>query len=189
VIVAGDIVNGDLIRAKKSLIDLGSAGSPVYFVPGNMDSEELGTWPGGQNVHALHGRCEKMEAYTLIGLGGSPHGSFRTIFEYNEKKASELVEAAAGSCEGGHLIFVSHCPPRNTKLDQVTPSQHIGSTAVREFIEKRQPALVVSGHVHEAQGIDAIGASVLVNTGPAQLGQCAEITVGNEVAVKFVQLF
>ncbi len=185
VIVAGDIVNRDSNRAKQFLFDLASAGPPVYFVPGNMDSDELGDWPGGENVHALHARCENMEAVSLIGLGGSPHGPFRTIFEYSENEASGLIEAAAKSYREGQLIFVSHCPPKNTKLDQVTSGEHVGSTAVREFVEKRQPMLVVSGHVHEAQGTDTIGPSILVNTGPAQLGQYAEITLGDNVTVKF----
>ena len=188
VIVAGDIVNRDPNRAKQFLFDLASAGSPVYFVPGNMDSDELRNWPGGENVYALHGRCENTETVTLIGLGGSPHGPFRTIFEYSEEEASELVEAAAKSYHGGQLIFVSHCPPMNTKLDQVTSGAHVGSTAVREFVERRQPILVVSGHVHEAQGIDTIGPSLLVNTGPAQLGHYAKITLGNDVAVKFEKI-
>lgn len=186
--MAGDLVNRDSDRAKRLLFELASAGPPVYFVPGNMDSDELGDWPGGENVHALHGRCERIETVALIGLGGSPHGSFRTIFEYSEEKASELVEAAARSYQGGQLILVSHCPPRDTRLDQVASGEHIGSTAVREFVEKRHPVLVISGHVHEAQGTDTIGSSILVNTGPAQLGQYAEITIRNDIVVRFAQL-
>jgi Icc-related predicted phosphoesterase len=189
VIVAGDLVNRDSNRAKQFLFELASVGPPVYFVPGNMDSDELGDWTGGENVHALHARCEKVEAVSLIGLGGSPHGPFRTIFEYSEEEASRLVEAAIKSYRGGQLIFVSHCPPKNTKLDQATNGEHVGSTAVREFVERKQPILVVSGHVHEAQGTDALGPSIIVNTGPAQLGRYADITLGNNVTVKFGRFF
>jgi len=71
VIVAGDIINYDPNKAKLLLFDLAAAGSPVYFVPGNMDGEELGNWAGEKNVHALHGRCENREGVSLIGLGGS----------------------------------------------------------------------------------------------------------------------
>ena len=74
VIVAGDLINYDVDQARKFLADLASAGRPVYFVPGNMDSAELGAWSGAMNVHGLHGRCESLEGVSLIGLGGSPHG-------------------------------------------------------------------------------------------------------------------
>lgn len=72
VVVAGDIVNHNVERAKGFLADLAEAGSPVYFVPGNMDGVDLVTWSGSGSVHALHGRCESWGSVTLIGLGGSP---------------------------------------------------------------------------------------------------------------------
>ncbi len=189
VIVAGDIINYDANNAKKLLSDLASARSPVYFVPGNMDSVELGSWVGAENVRALHGRCESLEGVSLIGLGGSPHGPFRTVFEYSEEEAALLLEAAAKDYRGGHLILVSHCPAQNTRLDQVSSGEHVGSISVRRFVEKTQPVLVVSGHVHEAQGTDAIGSTTLVNTGPAHRGHYADITFGDTVTVNFAKLF
>lgn len=189
VIVAGDIINYDASQAKMFLSDLGSAGSPLYFVPGNMDNEELGRWPGTENVRGLHGRCETREGVTLVGLGGSPHGPFRTVFEYNEQEAAQLLEAAAKDYRGGNLILVSHCPARNTKIDQVSSGEHVGSISVRKFIEKLQPILAVSGHVHEAQGTDSIGLTTVVNTGPARLGHYAYITFKGTVNVNFAKLF
>lgn len=189
VIVAGDVINYDSDRAKQYLSELGSAGSPVYFVPGNMDSAELGTWPGAENVHGLHGRCEYWHDVALMGLGGSPHGLFRTVLEYSEAEAAELLEKAAKDYHGGKLILVSHCPPKDTKIDRVSSGEHVGSISVRRFVEKRQPVVVVSGHIHEAQGIDSIGLSVLVNTGPAQHGNIARISLNRKVEVAFTRLF
>jgi Icc-related predicted phosphoesterase len=188
VIVAGDIINYDSNRAKQLLLDLASVGRPVYFVPGNMDSRELGDWGGGKNVHALHARCKNNEGVSLIGLGGSPHGPFRTVFEYSEDEAETLFNETAKNCVGGSLILVSHCPPKNTKVDQVSSGEHVGSIAVRRFIEKTQPTLVVSGHVHESQGTDTIGSTTIVNTGPAERGHYAEITIRDKVTVKFPTL-
>ena len=168
VIVAGDLINYDSNRAKQLLLDLATVEHPVYFVPGNMDGRELGDWAGGENVRALHVRCKNNQGVSLIGLGGSPHGPFRTVFEYSEEEAETLLEKAAKNCGSGLLILVSHCPPKNTKVDQVSSGEHIGSIAVRRFIEKTAPTLVVSGHVHESQGTDTIGSTTIVNTGPAQ---------------------
>jgi Icc-related predicted phosphoesterase len=188
VIVAGDIINYDSNRAKQLLLDLGKVGHPVYFVPGNMDGRELGDWTGGENVHALHARCRSVEGVSLIGLGGSPRGPFSTVFEYSEEEAEALIEEASKNCGGGLLILVSHCPPKNTKVDQVSSGEHVGSIAVRSFIEKTEPTLVVSGHVHESQGTDTIGSTTIVNTGSAQRGHYADITIRGEVTVKFPRL-
>lgn len=188
VIVAGDVINYDFNQAKQLLLDLAAVGHPVYFVPGNMDGRELGDWAGSENLHGLHGRCEKRGGVSLIGLGGSPHGSFKTVFEYSEEEATALFEAAAKSYGGGLLILVSHCPPKNTKVDQISSGEHVGSISVRRFVEKTQPALVVSGHIHESQGTDTIGSTTIVNTGPAQRGQYAQILIANEVTVKFPKL-
>ena len=188
VIVAGDVTNYDVNRAKQFLSELGNTGLPVYFVPGNMDSIELGTWSGNEMVHSIHGRCDYLQDIALIGLGGSPHGPFSTPFEYSENKAAELLDKAMKTYHGGKLILVSHCPPKDTKIDRVLSGAHVGSGAVRRFVEKTQPLLVVSGHIHEAQGTDAIGSSTLVNTGPAQRGDYAKITLKEEVMVEFARL-
>ena len=55
-----------------------------------------------------------------------------------------------------------------------------GSTAVRDFIDRVQPGLVLCGHIHEARGQARLGSSVVVNCGPARSGHyvLAELTEG-----------
>ena len=188
VIVAGDIINYDSQRAKQLLSDLESSGRPIYYVPGNMDDAELRSWTGDSNLRSLHGRCENLGKISLIGLGGSPQGPFRTVFEYSEEEAADLLEKAMNDYRGGKLILVSHCPPKNTKVDCAFNGEHAGSMSVRKFVEKVQPLLVISGHIHEAQGVDKIGKSTIVNTGPAKNGDFAKIAVGYDVTVTFAKL-
>jgi hypothetical protein len=71
------------------------------------------------------------------------------------------------------LILVSHQPPFGTLNDQVSPLRHVGSTSVRRFIEKHQPLICLTGHIHEGIAIDYIGKSVIVNPGPAAAGNYA----------------
>ncbi|MHB9093465.1 MAG: metallophosphoesterase family protein, partial [Eubacteriales bacterium] len=40
-----------------------------------------------------------------------------------------------------------------------------GSTAVRKAIEKYQPVLVLSGHIHEAKGAVKMGRTTVINPG------------------------
>lgn len=59
-----------------------------------------------------------------------------------------------------HAIFLFHSPPYRTKLDRaaldgkkidhVPLDPHLGSIAIRRFIEERQPLLTLHGHVHES---------------------------------------
>ena len=183
VLVAGDIVNHDAERAKRFLANLSEAGSPVYFVPGNMDGADLTSWSGAESVRALHGRCETWEDVALIGLAGSPSGSFSTPIEYSEETGAEVLAKASTNCHGGKVILVSHCPPRETKADRAMSGQHIGSSAVRKFVEEIKPTLVVSGHVHQAQCLDRIGPTIIVNAGPAKSGDYAIIDMNDGVDV------
>jgi Icc-related predicted phosphoesterase len=57
-------------------------------------------------------------------------------------------------------VFLFHTPPYDTPLDRaaldgktyehVALDLHVGSIAVRRFIEERQPLLTLHGHVHES---------------------------------------
>lgn len=84
-------------------------------------------------------------------------------------------------------IFNIHVPPINTHLD-IAPKldsnlrpvltsggepemAHVGSTAVREAIEKYQPLVSLHGHIHESKGYAKIGRTHCFNPG-------SEYTIG-----------
>jgi len=184
VVVAGDIANYDLELAERHLKELAGPGVPLFFVPGNMDNPGLSAWSGTDLVRPLHGKSARLGTATLIGLGGSPPGLFSTPFQIPEERAAQLLSQALSGFEKGTLVLVSHCPPKDTKLDIVPSGEHVGSMAVRSFVEKAKPALVISGHVHEARGIDSISETTLVNTGPAHRHNYADITLENKAIVK-----
>ena len=66
----------------------------------------------------------------------------------------------AGKDNLADALFLFHAPPYDTNLDRaaldgkmidhVPLDVHIGSIAVRRFIEKRQPLVTLHGHVHES---------------------------------------
>jgi len=85
--------------------------------------------------------------------------------------AAALEELAAQA--GPETLYVLHSPPRDTHCDLVGARAHVGSRAIRAFIERRQPPLVLSGHIHESPRVsgawrDRIGRTVVVN--PGQFG-------------------
>ncbi len=63
--------------------------------------------------------------------------------------AAELALLAQQS-NPQHTIYVCHTPPANTPLDQMRGERHVGSPALRTFIETHAPPLTLHGHIHEA---------------------------------------
>lgn len=72
----------------------------------------------------------------------------------------EDLEKLAGNDDLDRAIFLFHSPPYRTALDRaaldgrqvdgVPLDVHVGSIAVRRFIEARQPLVTLHGHVHES---------------------------------------
>ncbi len=62
-------------------------------------------------------------------------------------------------------LLVAHAPPFDTKLDRLAKiPEPIGSRAVRRFIEQRQPAIALHGHVHESPQVTGVYAERLGRT-------------------------
>lgn len=83
------------------------------------------------------------------------------------------LESLGRATRPGETVFVLHSPPRDTRCDMTASRQHVGSRAIRSFIEKQTPPLVLGGHIHESPRVstsyrDAIGPTVVVN--PGQFG-------------------
>lgn len=87
---------------------------------------------------------------------------------------AEALVTLASQTRAGDAIWVIHSPPVDTRCDLIDGDRHVGSRAVRAFVERHQPPLVLSGHIHESPRKpggsyrDAIGRSVVVN--PGQFG-------------------
>lgn len=86
---------------------------------------------------------------------------------------AQALEALAGAGPPGDSVIVAHSPPRGTNCDMVAPGVHVGSRALRAWVERHQPPLVLSGHIHESPRVsgawrDTIGRTISVN--PGQFG-------------------
>lgn len=72
----------------------------------------------------------------------------------------EDLDELVGDNDLSRAVFLFHSPPYETKLDRaaldgkmvdwVPLDLHVGSIAVRRFIEARQPLLTLHGHIHES---------------------------------------
>ena len=98
-----------------------------------------------------------------------------------EELGSRLEKATSGLADPANSLFNFHCPPYDTQIDVapkldkelrpvLTPGgepemAHVGSTAVRQMIEKLQPLAGLHGHIHESRGFSKIGKTVCFNPG------------------------
>ena len=94
----------------------------------------------------------------------SPEEGHRSIpalpHEVRHATIRDDLDRLAGSRDLGRAVFLFHAPPHRTHLDRaaldgrtidhVPLDVHVGSIAIRRFIEKRQPAVTLHGHVHES---------------------------------------
>ncbi len=181
-IVSGDLTNhGGRRRAEAVLQALQQANPRVLAQIGNMDLAEVDAYldEKGVNIHAR--AVELAPGAGVLGVGASTPTPFNTPSEYPDSQLKAWLEQAyAQAARFDQLLLVAHDPPHNTACDQVAPGQHVGSKAVRAFIERVQPDACLCGHIHEARASDAIGRTVVVNPGTLASGGYAVIRLGKE---------
>jgi len=188
-VICGDITNfGTVEQAKNLLTMLAEINIPTIFVPGNCDPPSLVDL-NLNGLTCIHGKLYVNSDLAFIGLGGGTVSPFNTFFEMREEEIAKILRRCAENLRENvrkvNLIFVSHTPPKNTRLDRTFMGVHAGSTSVRRFIEENRPLLTLCGHIHEARGVDRVGDTLVVNPGPAKQGNYAIVTIkGGEVNVE-----
>jgi uncharacterized protein len=138
----------------------------VYVLPGNHESaDQVAGMCARHGLHDLHRQHFQAGAWHVAGLGYSNPTPFQTPGEYGE---AQIAERLARFADLAPLILICHAPPYGTALDRIREGLHAGSHAVREFIERYQPAYFFCGHIHEAEGVEVrLGATIARNVGKA----------------------
>jgi Icc-related predicted phosphoesterase len=153
---------------------------PVLCVPGNHDPYDVLELFNEYNVN-LHDKVKVVKGVTFIGWGGAAT-PFNTPFESSEEETAEYLEELHKKLKGKDFVLVVHNPPSNTNVDVTFSKKHVGSPAIRRFIEKSQPMLAISAHIHEAKGIDKLGKTTLFYPGALFEGYYGVVEInGKEV--------
>jgi uncharacterized protein len=161
VVAAGDFAS--VHRGLDELIEvLAAIETPTVLVPGNNETDAAlrAACDGWRAAHVLHGDGTEIDGVAFFGLGGGvPTTPWEWSFDLTE---DEAAGALTGLSRGG--VLVVHSPPKG----YVDGPRRLGSQAVLEAVEEKQPRLVVCGHIHEAAGEQAtIGTSRVLNVGPS----------------------
>lgn len=115
-------------------------------------------------------RPPRLDGWVSRAGGIEPH---RFDPERRTPTIAGALEELARATSAAETVFVLHSPPRDTCCDVIGARAHVGSRAIRAFVERHQPPLVLSGHIHESPRVssawrDTIGRSTIVN--PGQFG-------------------
>lgn len=179
IVIAGDITDfGGGMQVRHVVSSLSIFAKPLFAVPGNCDLTGVENELQKEHI-SLHGRHAPLNSIQFIGVGGSlPTGGVNA--ETGEATFRQLLQqGVSGLVSTDNLVLVTHQPAYGIQLDLRQSGQHAGSRAVREFIEKYQPILAISGHIHESCGVDQLGSTTLLNPGPFREGRYAIVQIDN----------
>ncbi|HJW75840.1 MAG TPA: metallophosphoesterase [Thermoleophilia bacterium] len=166
------------------------AGTSVkwYVTGGNDDPEDVLTVLAGMECQHVVNCEEKVvlvdDLYPMANCGYSNRTPWDTPREVDEEVLEQHLErAVAGIEDFANGIFNFHVPPYDCTLDECpkldwstdppTPivvggapqSASVGSTAARRVVEKYQPLLMLTGHIHESRGLVKLGRTTVINPG------------------------
>ena len=156
----------------------------IYVAPGNDDpwfiDEVLAELP---RFKLLEGQVVTLgDRYEMLSSGYSTPTPWNTHRELSEAELGGKIEELAERLESpSTAIFNLHDPPFNTGIDEgpdldpatlkarsgmgQASTKPVGSTAVKDAIEKYQPLLALHGHIHESRGSVRIGRTLCINPG------------------------
>ena len=161
---------------------LRGTGIRCFVCPGNDDEMEVDeVVRRAELVELGEGRMVEIDGFSMISTGWSNHTPWNTHREDTEEKLGERIESMALQVpDASRAIFNLHCPPYKSGLDEAPAIdadlkllhggralRPVGSTAVRQAIERHQPLLSLHGHIHESKGAIKIGKTLSINPGSA----------------------
>lgn len=127
-------------------------------------------------------QCIRLDSgHEMVSLGYANMTPWHCPRDLPEEELAARLERLCGMVRNmSTCIFNLHCPPYNTILDTAPlldetlkavtvggaiMEANVGSTAVREAIQKYQPLISLHGHIHESRGDCKIGRTVCINPG------------------------
>ena len=162
---------------------LAASGVRIYVMPGNDDPWEFDDVfaRAPDPVENVEGRVVRLDGLQMLSSGWSNPTPWDSPREKSEEDLLETFEKLREELEPGvPAIFNLHVPPYDSTLDMApeltedlrvvskggeVSMMPVGSTAVREFIERHQPILSLHGHIHESRGAVRIGETIAINPG------------------------
>jgi len=158
VILTGDITGP--IESENLLKPFKDKKQKVVFVPGNWETSETADF--FSKLYGVKNIGEHYVKYKDVGIFGI--GSPDWELNLNEKRAFKKLKKDFDKIKDlEKKIMVSHIHAADTKSEL---SGVPGSTALKRAIKEFKPDLFISGHIHEAEGLqEKIGKTRVISVG------------------------
>jgi Icc-related predicted phosphoesterase len=175
---------------------LAGTGIRVVACPANDDMFEIDDLLTGARVVETGDEDHPIQLgdFTMVSMGWTNPTPWHTFREAEEPELAERIDrAVAATSDPETTIFNFHAPPFGSKLDNapalnedlsyVSGGQAIrpvGSTSVRDAVQRFQPMLSLHGHIHESKGASRIGKTLALNPGSSYeegILQAAVVTI------------
>ena len=185
IIISGDITHfGKQNEAQKIIENVKNYNPNILAVAGNCDFPVVETYLKHANMD-IHRKIIRFDKYVIAGISGSLPCPGTTPYEYSETEVEAWLDELSTQIKDDEpFIFVPHQPPSDTLNDEVKKGMHVGSQAIRRFIQKTSPILCLTGHIHEGIGVDKINDCPIINPGPFRTGKYAQIEIAGESEVR-----
>lgn len=169
-VLAGDV--NSLFNPSNNIMPFfNNAHLPVLVVRGNSDSKKIANLSAvSSNITFLHFSEIVIGRFSFTGVSGTIPVPFSSRIQFREKQTTEKLEPLVRK----DTILIAHPPPFGT-LDKVLGKFHAGCKSLREIVTKRQPQILICGHIHEAAGYVFLGKTLVVNCSIGMKGKGALI--------------
>lgn len=161
IICAGDISNWQQ-NLKELFLEFKKSKKLILVIHGNHEEHHnlVNIVKDISFVKVIHKKIYRLGDYVFFGYGGGG-------FALEDKNLDKMIPDIKKSIKrNDKLIFVTHAPPFNTRLDFLEWVGHVGCNSKRRFIEKLRPELCICGHLHEnAKMKDKINETLIINPG------------------------
>jgi Icc-related predicted phosphoesterase len=120
-----------------------------------------------------------IEGFSMVSFGWTNPTPWDTFRELPEEQLGRRLDGILENVtDPGTTIFNFHAPPYGSGLDEAPALDEnmnllgggralrpVGSTSVRDAIQRIQPLLGLHGHIHESKGATRIGSTLVLNPG------------------------
>ncbi len=161
---------------------LRGTGIRCFINAGNDDDDYIDEALRGSDVVENHdgGITNLTDEVQMAVCGYSNTTPFDSPREMPEPQLEAHIEGIVAKLKSPRdAAYILHVPPYNTGIDSApllqdgkvvtqggqTVMTAVGSTAVRNIIERHQPMVAIHGHIHESRGTKQIGRTLCINPG------------------------
>lgn len=137
----------------------------IFAVLGNCDEPEFLEKLENADI-SVQGGVIFSDGLAFAGSGGALKFTGTTPNERDDEDLIKDLALLQNQEENlDNLILITHQPAFDSGMDKITAGISTGSKLFREFIEKKEPLVALSGHIHESFFVGKIGKTTVMNPG------------------------